>query len=331
MKKYIKCAGHWLVLLLLMDVVFLFVTWILCGKALRYMAVFLVLFSAWICAAGFFLEYRRRKKENDALLCFLEMPNDRARQELLQKLGNQGAATLFSSRLLELAAQINEKTVELAAYREYIEAWVHEAKTPLSLSALVLDNHKEEISPYVYARMRYIQLQLGEAVERILFYARLSTEHADYKFTAFRLDKCVLEVLEEYQLLMEERCLQVNQKLEPLTVVSDRKVVFFMLSQLVSNAVKYADSSVGKLSLCMGREQDRVHFCIFNNGSGVPPEDAPFVFDKGFTGNHASRQKATGMGLYLVRKYAQNLCAEVRLNPQIPFESGFGIELVFTL
>ncbi len=331
MKTYMKDAGHWFLLLLLMDVVFVFVTWILCGKALRYMAVFLILFSAWICAAGIFFEYRRRKKEKDALLRFLEMPNESARQEFLQKFGEQGAIALFGSRLLELAAQLNEKTVELAAYREYMEAWVHEAKTPLSLSALVLGNHKEEMSPYVYARMHYIQLQLGEAVERILYYARLTADHADYKFTAFRLDECVLEVLEEYQLLMKERRLQVNRSLEPLTVVSDRKVVSFMLAQLISNAVKYADGSAGKLSLCISGEQDRVHFCIFNNGSGVPPEDAPFVFDKGFTGNHASRQKATGMGLYLVRKYAQNLCAQVRLNPQIPYESGFGIELVFTL
>ena len=35
--------------------------------------------------------------------------------------------------------------------------------------------------------------------------------------------------------------------------------------------------------------------------------------------------------LDLVRKYAEKLCAEVHLASQLPFESGFGIELIFTL
>ena len=34
-------------------------------------------------------------------------------------------------------------------YQEFIEEWTHNIKTPLSLATLVLDNHKEEMSPVV--------------------------------------------------------------------------------------------------------------------------------------------------------------------------------------
>lgn len=331
MKDFIKRTSHWLVLLFLTDIVFLFVTWVIRQEAMPYMSVFLLLFTVFICAAGFFIEYRRLRRDEETLLRFLELPDDMAKNEFLLRFGDHGAAGILCTYIERQLAHINEKTVELESYREYIEAWVHETKTPLSLFTLVLNNHKEEMSPYVYARMDHIRHQLNEETARILYYARLQSEHADYKFTKFRLDECVMEVIADYEVLMEERKTVLQQDLKPLTVVSDRRVVSFMLSQILSNAVKYADGREGKISVSMQKECDKIYCRIYNNGEGVPPEDAPFLFDKGFTGNHPNRQKATGMGLYLVRKYAEKLCVEAALELQIPYESGFGIRLVFTL
>ena len=209
--------------------------------------------------------------------------------------------------------------MELSEYREYIEAWVHEIKTPLSLLTLVCNNHRDEISPYVYARMNYIQHQLNEDVERILYYARLQAEHSDIKFTHFRLDECVGEALSEYRPFINEKKILLTEELFSFEIASDRKIVLFILSQLFSNAVKYSDSITGRISIAMRQTDDKIYLAIHNNGKGVPTEDAPFVFDKGFTGNYPNRQKATGMGLYLVRKYAEKLCIEVHLTSRLPF------------
>ncbi len=187
------------------------------------------------------------------------------------------------------------------------------------------------MTPYVYAHLNYAQHQINEDVERILFYARLQADHSDIKFMRFRLDTCVSEVLEEYRPFIEEKNILFTPDFCPLEVMSDRKTVSFMVSQLISNAVKYTDSNDGKHSVAIRQDGDEIRLGIYNNGEGVPPEDLPFVFDKGFTGNYPNRQKATGMGLYLVRKYAEKLCIKVRLASDIPYESGFGIELIFAL
>lgn len=331
MKAIVKGSGHWMGLFLLADGVYLFVTWIIRREALGYMALFLLLFTLLACLAGIFMEYRRQKRAAEALAHFLELPEEGTREELAQQAGSQEALRSLAGQLLAQRARTNEKTVELAQYREYIEAWVHEVKTPLSLSTLVLENHREEMSPYVYGRMRYIQHQLGEAVERILYYARLLADHPDEQFEEFSLEECLLEVLEEYRPFLEEQRITVEEHLKPLTVVSDRRVVRFMLSQLLGNAVKYADSRAGRILLSMERREGRVCLGVYNNGPGVPPQDAPFVFDKGFTGGSPNRQKATGMGLYLVAKYAKRMCVEVLLAEELPFEEGFGIALMFTL
>ena len=331
MKAIVKGACHWIGLLILTDGVYLFATWIIRREALKYMALFLVLFTLLACLAGIWMEYRRQKKAGEALAHFLELPDDRGKGEMLGQLGCQTDIESLADQLLEQRALTNEKTVELTQYREYIEAWVHEAKTPLSLSTLVLENHKEEMSPYVYRRMRYIQHQLEEAVERILYYARLLADHADDSFEEFSLKECVEEMLEEYSPFLEEKGITAEARLLPLAVISDRRVVRFLLSQLLGNAVKYADSSAGRLLLTMEKGQDQVRLGIYNNGPGVPPQDAPFVFDKGFTGSSPNRQKATGMGLYLEGKYAKRMCVEAVLARELPFEEGFGIELTFSL
>ncbi len=331
MRQFIKRTWHWVILFLLTDVVFVFVTWIMRREAMKYMSLFLLLFTAFAISVGLAAELRRRRKDGAALLNFLEAPDDQTREILLEQFGNSEAIRTLCTRFLSEQAFVNEKTVELSEYREYIEAWVHEVKTPLSLLTLVFNNHQDEISPYVYARLNYIQHQLNEDVERILYYARLQAEHSDIKFIRFRLDECVGEVLSEYHPFIDEKKILLIVDLPPLEVVSDRRIVLFILSQLFSNAVKYADSSNGRISIAMRQEGDKIHFVIYNNGESVPTEDMPFIFDKGFTGSHPNRQKATGMGLYLVRKYAEKLCARIQPALHIPFESGFGIELIFTL
>lgn len=331
MKQFLKQAKHWIVLLFLTDAVFVFATWIIRRDAMKYMSLFLFLFTVLAMAAGLAAELHRQRKDEAALMNFLEASDDKTLEILLERFGNSKTIRTLCMRVLSEQSLVNEKTVELSEYREYIEAWVHEVKTPLSLSALVLGNHRSEISPYVYTRLNYIQSQLNENIERILYYARLQADHSDIKFIRFSLDKCVKDVLSEYHPFIDEKKIRLTVDLIPLEVVSDRRIVSFILSQLFSNAVKYADSSEGRISVGMRQEGDKIHLEIYNNGEGVPSEDIPFIFDKGFTGSHPNRQKATGIGLYLVRKYAEMLCTEVQTVSGIPYESGLGIELVFTL
>ncbi len=330
MKLFIRRSLHWLLLFLLTDAVFLFATWLLRPAAFRYMLLFLGLFTAVSLAAGIGAEIHIRKKEEDALLHFLELSKEQTGAELPAHFSGSRAADMLCAQIFSLQAQISEKLAETNEYHDYIEAWVHEAKTPLALSTMILDNHRDEMPPYVYTRLQYAQHQLHEDIERILYYARLQADHPDIQLSRFRLDECAAEALSEYRPFLEEQHISAVLALKPAEVDSDRRIVLFMISQLFSNAVKYADSEKGKIAVGIRQEGDEIHLDICNNGKSVPPEDTPFLFDKGFTGSRPGSRKATGMGLYLVSKYGQKLCVGVRLKEQIPCESGFGIELIFT-
>jgi signal transduction histidine kinase len=333
MKSFLKGVGHWLVLLLSTDMTFIMLTWLLRPDAMKSICLFILIFTAIVIGIGYFLQRRKQKREINAVNCFLDDPNETAKQALAAALDDSWTHVVETvyAQLKKQTAEINEKQLNLHNYQEYIEAWTHEIKTPMSLMTLVLENHKDEMSPYVYSRMEHSKRQISGDVEKILYYARLQTDHADYNFTRFRLDECAEEVIQEFVSLAEEKHINFVMKLSTATVVSDRKVLAFMISQLLSNAVKYAATENGKVSVSVWQDNNdsKIHLLVRDNGEGVPPEDAPFIFDKGFTGNHPDRQKATGMGLYLVKKYAEALSVEVRLEPVVTANSGFGIEFIF--
>lgn len=68
--------------------------------------------------------------------------------------------------------------------------------------------------------------------------------------------------------------------------------------------------------------------CIADNGVGVKSCDLPYIFQKGFTGDsNDSRKKATGMGLYLAKKMADDL--NLHMEAVSEWNKGFEMYILF--
>lgn len=333
MKFSMKSISHWLILLLITDLFFIFLTWLANPGSFGSIAVIIVLFTVIIIGAGYYMDFRKHNKVVKAMQAFLSEPKESTKQQLLNITDNKWHPAIDSLHInmKENTSLINRKQLELKSYQEFIEEWTHEIKTPIALATLVLENHKDEMSSYVYKRMSYVRHLIGDDVERILYYARLQAEHVDYIFTRILLDEFIHEVVSDFSAIAAEKRIDIELHLMPLQVFSDRNVLRFILSQPLSNALKYAAAEHGVVSILEWQDQDngKIHLAVRDNGNGVPPEDAPFIFDKGFTGNHPNRQNATGMGLYLAKKYAEALSLEIALDPKSTLGCGFSIELIF--
>ena len=81
----------------------------------------------------------------------------------------------------------------------------------------------------------------------------------------------------------------------------------YILGQILSNAVKYQDKEEPGIHIYSGAEQGKIRLCVEDNGRGIPPEDLPRIFDKGFTGGDRQKNGATGIGLYLCKKLCERL------------------------
>lgn len=211
--------------------------------------------------------------------------------------------------------RIAEYRLASSDYQEYIETWIHEVKTPLAASRLIIENKNDPA-------LRSLEHELDRTevyIEQALYYARSTAVEKDYAIKQVSLDGLVKDaVKKQSRILIEEDIAPTFEGLDS-TVYTDPKWLDFILGQIIGNAAKYArPHSVGHTPKLMfkakrvekGLDGGKVVLAITDNGIGIPAHDVGRVFEKGFTGeNGRLYAKSTGIGLYLCKK----LCEQMKL------------------
>lgn len=216
-----------------------------------------------------------------------------------------------------MAEAVGDARRDMGEYREYIETWIHEVKTPIAAARLCLENHPGPLADSVEDSL----FRIEGYVEQALFYARSGAVDRDYAVRALPLNQAVSAALRRYARPLIEAGFRVELGNLDAVVCSDGKWVEFILGQLISNSLKYRASSP-KLVFSQEVKRDGVVLSLLDNGPGIPPEDLPRVFDKGFTGANGRllSTRSTGLGLYLCKK----LCARLGLGLSLSCPPGGG-------
>ena len=319
----------WLVLLLGIDGLSALLLWLSDSGAFSVLAPVMLLVTVFLFGAAAVVLGGLERKKQVAFRDFLEHPDQWHEENLVKTVSGSEAdcVRLLGKALREKQLACARAAADMEDYEEYVEGWAHEAKTPLSLLTMLLDNRSDEISPPLQAKLDYVRSQLQEDVTQMLYYARLKSSTKDYQFEDINLNDCLGEVLEDYAPLLEEKQFVILNKLQSETVYTDRRGLQFMLGQIVSNAIKYSSDSP-MLTISMIHSETADVLSVEDNGIGVKKYDLPYIFQKGFTGDFTdSRKKATGIGLYLVKKMADDL--NLRLEAASQWGKGFKIVIFF--
>jgi len=207
--------------------------------------------------------------------------------------------------VIERIRQLEEAQKE---YREYIESWVHEIKTPITGIALNCENHRDERSRYIAAENGKIE----NYVDMALYYARSDDVYKDYMIAEANLQ----EIAEDLLIRNKHYLIQCGMRAEvecPHVVFTDKKWIGFILNQLLQNSVKYRRREDAYVRIVSERKAQGVILKVQDNGIGIKAEEMNRIFEKGFTGtNGRGTQRSTGMGLYLCYKLAKKLGINIR-------------------
>lgn len=327
--RILKRHSPWLLLLLGMDCFCTFILWISDIQAFQTLIGFIVLSSILLFSAVLFQLNKQEIMRQTLFRDFLSDPDSSREERLIHAVSQEEeeAIRLLASVLRENKAACRSMEDALRDYEEYAEGWAHEIKTPLSLLPMLLDNHADELPHSLQTKLDYIRSSLQEDVTQMLYYARLKSSTKDYRFEAVCLNDCLLEVLEDYEPLLEEKQFVILNQLHSETVYTDRRGLMFMIGQIISNSIKYSKAAP-RLTISAQNSETETILSIQDNGIGVKKYDLPYIFQKGFTGDSTdSRKKATGMGLYLTRKMADDL--NIQLDAASEWEKGLCITLHF--
>ena len=207
-----------------------------------------------------------------------------------------------------MVGAVSEAQAAQREYREYVEQWVHEIKTPITAARLI----SRAVGPDTRRRLERELAQIDAHVERALFYARAESPEKDLVIRETSLEELADQALQSHRALLIQSGVRVETRDLDQRVYTDGKWVCFLLGQLLQNAARYrsAQPVVTLSARALGR---RVELTVEDNGIGIPAHELPRIFDRGFTGsNGRSRGGSTGMGLHLARRLAAALEIELR-------------------
>lgn len=278
------------------------------------------------------------------LLC-IDYVRKRSFLDELDRLAEQDESPLWASELIDrpdfaegmaaydaLCAVSKAANDEVARYRrqtndyrEYVETWVHEAKSPLAAAHLMIENIEDGLSAVgeepvdeelIFSRVRALDEELDRMegyVEQALFYARSEAVERDYLIREYNLKDLVSAALRaNSRMLISAHVAPFRRNLD-YRVFTDEKWILFIFGQIIQNSVKYAREQNASIEfsarlLDEGLATERVELAISDNGSGVSAADLPRVFEKGFTGAAGrSGKRSTGIGLYLVKRLCDKM------------------------
>lgn len=325
----IKRNALWLFALLIIDMFSALLLWLSDVQAFQTLSILILSWSLVFFIAVLTYINLKDKKKQRLFQIFISNPDVVNEEKLLQVISQQEGEQirLLASVLRDNKLSLSSLSEELLDYEEYVESWVHEAKTPLALFTMILDNRADELPSELQVKLDYVCNQLQEDIAQMLYYARLKSSTKDYRFEELDLQALLKDVLTDYELLLEEKHFVIKNEVKEERIFTDRRGLQFMLGQIISNVIKYSTDSPMLIISTQHTVRDII-LSITDNGSGVKSYDLPYIFQKGFTGDSTSnRNKATGMGLYLTKKMADDL--NLRLDVESEYNRFFKISIFF--
>ena len=200
----------------------------------------------------------------------------------------------------------------------YFLMWLHQIKTPMTVSKLLLEKPDDTTNTKLKMQLMYIEQYINMAMN----YLKMIDHSTDMDITEVNLDDIIKNLLKKYSLLFIHNHISLEYQSNLTYVVSDSQWLTILIEQILSNALKYTEN--GKITIQYLEDKHALE--IRDTGIGIRSEDIPKIFDRGYSGfNGRMNEKSSGLGLYLARKISE------RLNIQIEVESKLSKGSVFRL
>jgi PAS domain S-box-containing protein len=236
-------------------------------------------------------------------------------------------------RAEEDARKALEKERELNELKtKFVSIASHEFRTPLSTvlsSASLIKQYNEraendKVDKHV-ERIKTSVNHLTSILNDFLSLGKLEEGVVDIVNDRIVLKEFVDSVSDEITpTLKEGQALVVDWKNSRKEIISDSRILKNILFNLISNASKYSDVTKS-IILKLVDTDGSFTFSIEDNGIGIPKEDQKHLFDRFYRASNAGNIQGTGLGLNIVRRYAE------LLGGQITFQSDYGKGSTFSV
>jgi signal transduction histidine kinase len=230
----------------------------------------------------------------------------------------------LQKRLLELEGLVEELRAEGQLKANFINAVVHDIRSPLTVMLGVLDLMNEDLLAARPLDETYYHPLLKDALRSCQEVAELLNDMLDLsKMTKQKLlalncepisvTEVIESVLQVAAGVARQAGVKLSYKIQPHlpAVHLDRKQMHRALMNLVTNAIKFtpANGSVTIRANFLNEKRrdalcDYVLLSVIDTGEGLSPAESPYVFDAYWQAQNGKRKAGSGLGLAIVKRIA---------------------------
>ncbi|MCF8272755.1 MAG: sodium:proline symporter [Flavobacteriaceae bacterium] len=232
-------------------------------------------------------------------------------EESKETLANNKVLREKSEELSMLALKLKQANEELISKDkqkdEFLDTVAHELKTPVTgiraATELLMDDDDEmpaEIKTQFLNNMLNDSDRLSRLINNILDFEKLSRgrNQLNIKQNGIRssIKKAIIGV---QQLAVNKGVTIINDNLVDFKFSYDEDRILQVLTNLISNALKFTEPNKGKIIIECKLINNYVEVYVIDNGKGIPDEDFDFIFDKFYQSKNQNTVKPEGSGLGL--------------------------------
>ena len=219
--------------------------------------------------------------------------------------------TRLEEELKESYAKLDDAYKELreadASKSDFISAASHGLRTPLTVLSSYLElmnagkiGSKEKQRDIIETLVSQTNHMI-ELVEDMLDISRMESKRFIVEKKNISTQEIVNDAAESVKTLSDLKGHTISLKIpeELPKIVGDRKRVKDLLTNLLTNAIKYTPNG-GKITVSAKDEGENMHFIVADTGIGISKKEKTKIFEKFYVGRGASARKEPGrMGLGL--------------------------------
>jgi len=217
---------------------------------------------------------------------------------------------------------------------EFVAIASHELRTPLTgiLGYSALLHEADGLSSEERGWADTISNEserLAGIVDQLLNTVRIESGEQRLEIEAVALAPMVAKITTLQQIDARDRALQLLEDVPAdLSAAADTRVVSEILTNLVSNAIKYSPKG-GTLTVSGHTDGDWVELAVSDTGLGIPEDALATIFDRFTRVDLPDRAqiRGTGLGLFIVHELVARLGGSISVESQLRHGSTFTIRL----
>ena len=213
----------------------------------------------------------------------------------------------------ELARALNKASYEMEKtdfyQREIIANVSHDLKTPLTMIRSYAEKIIDISGDNPEKRNSDLNIIISETerlnrlVTDMLSVSNLQSNNVEMHMETFDLVEAARSVYESFRVLAESEGFDMQfHPCKPAYVVGDRTRLMQVMTNFVSNAVKYSGDNK-YVDIKLSKSSKKVTFHCIDHGVGIPSDEIGHVWDKYYrtSANHERGIEGTGLGLAIVK------------------------------